>query len=194
LRFANDAALHGSRLVAVDIPDRRLELVDRFPGRAAYLLQSFHRSGDLFGRTISRRVRLRLARGTSLVMTLNARVPASRAATAYIKADDEAPVFGTSGHGLIHQSQLVGPDTFSLSSRPTVVAVGIVLNNPATAPAQTLTGDWYECRFQARARSGNRLELLTPCDGWHHYAFPNGATATAREDVTNVLNVAVRSR
>ena len=54
-----------------------------------------------------------------------------------------------------------------------------------------MTGDWVECRFEAR-RAPKGVEVLTPCAGWHHYEFPDGATATSREDLTGVLEVAIR--
>ena len=62
LRVATDATLRRRDLVAVDVPGRRLELVDRFPDRAAYLVQSYHRFGDFLGPEQRERVALRVAR------------------------------------------------------------------------------------------------------------------------------------
>ena len=58
------------------------------------------------------------------------------------------------------------------------------------APTQR-TDEWTECRFDAR-RSGDRVEVVSPCDGYEGALFPDGSTATGPSDISDTLQVALR--
>ena len=69
VRVANDAQLTGRRIVGIDIPGRRLEVVERFPDRAAYLVRGFHRPGDFLGKIEHDQVPLEVVEGDSVEVT-----------------------------------------------------------------------------------------------------------------------------
>jgi hypothetical protein len=189
VRVANDARLRGEKLVAVDIPGRRLELIDRFPDRRPYAVRSFHRADDPFGPELRDRVPLRVTRGHVIRMRLHATVPAGWTATSYLRIGAGPRRLESSGARTIIQSWLLDPSRFGggRSSAPVIVAVGITVTSAAVAPA-AMTPEWFECRFEARLWNGG-VEALTPCQGYRGYRFPNGARAVLAEDVSEVLQV-----
>jgi hypothetical protein len=78
------------------------------------------------------------------------------------------------------------------SYRTEVLAVGVTIAAPGEPAPQTMTEQWYECRFETRDAGGG-IELLAPCDGWNHYEFPNGRTALSHEDLSKVLDIEVNA-
>ena len=191
VRFANDPQLHNERLVAIDHPGRRLDVVDRYPDRPAYLERQYHNQQDPFGPARQDRVQLTVDRSQALRVQLHAAVTAGRAGTAYLRLDNRPAQLGSPGIGSLDESWLVSPATIGKQPGPTVVSLGVTVA-PAGAPApSSLTQEWYECRLEARTTGDGGIEALTPCDGWYHYLFPNGRTVTARVDLTRLLEVTV---
>ncbi len=191
LRFANGARLEGKRLVAVDYPGRRLDVIDRYPDRPVYLLRIYRDQADPFGRAHQDRVPLTVTRGQALRVQLHAVVTASRAGTAYLRLNGGSAQLGSSGISTIDESWLLSPATIGEHRDPTVVAVGVTMASLGASAPSLMTGEWYECRLEARTTSDGGIEALTPCDGWYHYLFPNGRTATSRVDLSRLLEVTV---
>jgi hypothetical protein len=75
------------------------------------------------------------------------------------------------------------------SGASVTISVGITVDH-GTHPPVAMTPEWYECRFDARVVAGG-IEVLTPCDGFRGYVFPNGARAIGPEDVSPVVRVEV---
>jgi hypothetical protein len=69
--------------------------------------------------------------------------------------------------------------------------VGIAVAHRPDPPI-VMTPERYECRFEARIVA-SRIEVLTPCDGFRGYVFPNGARAIGPEDVSSVVVAGVES-
>ena len=195
LRVATDATLRRPNLVAVDVPDRRLELLDRFPDRTAYLVLAFHRLRRLPrpGAAAARRPAASCAATRS-----------SRACTSASRPD--APGACTCGSATPRRSGRARAAATSTRrcgwlrprSRPrgasTEIAVGVAVGEPGGAAPDSLAGNWFECRTEARSTAVGSVEVLQLCDGRHHYLFPNGRDATAVEDVAPALQVALATR
>lgn len=193
VRYANDANLTGKNLVAVDVPGRRLEVIDRFPGRTAYLFRSYRSLDDPFGEMHHDRIPLSVQRAPSMNVHMTGHTTDGRAATAYVRIGDDAPTFSASGTGTLDvNTTLNGASLHVLPTGIRTVAVGFTVAPPGVPAPTAMTGDWYECRFEARAFADGSIETLTPCEGWHHYVFPGGATATSAEDLSPVLDVQVK--
>ncbi len=69
----------GRRVVGIDIPGRRLDAVERFPDRAAYLVRGFHRAGDILGPIQREQVPLEIVDGDRVQVTAALAPPADRA-------------------------------------------------------------------------------------------------------------------
>jgi hypothetical protein len=146
---------------------------------------------DPFGQPHQDRVRLSVTRGQVLRVHLHAVLAGERAGVAYLRLDDEPARIGQPGTGSIDESWTLTSSTIGPHPNPTVVALGVALAPPGAPAPSSLTGDWYECRLEARTTSDGATETLTPCDGWYHYVFPHGATATVRVDLSQLLVVSV---
>ena len=177
VRVANDAQLTGRRVVGIDIPGRRLEVVERFPDRAAYLVRGFHRPGDFLGKIQHDQVPLEVVEGDSIEVTADLTPPADRTATAYMRIGDAtrpAPIDAASWD--------IVPD--DLAPTVTEVAVGY----------RTGPDEFVECRYEARRTNEDAVRMLAPCDGYVGYAFPDGATVVSREDVSGRVDVSLQPR
>jgi hypothetical protein len=195
VRYANDGNLRGKELVAVDIPGRRLEVIDRFPDHKPFLLRSFRRFDDPFGEIHRDRIPLEVIRSPSVELAMHANVKGNLGATAYLRIGQNDPHFFMSGTGAVDGSfGLTARSSGLLRGGSTEVAVGVAIAQPGTPAPRSLTGDWYECRFEARAVPDGRISALAPCEGWHHYVFPGGKSATVLEDLTGRLDVHVSPR
>jgi hypothetical protein len=181
VRVANDAALGGRALVAVDIPGRELEVIRRFPDRVAYVVETYRRRGDLFGPQVQRRVRTTVTSGRALDVAMRATVPDGKTGRAYLRVDDQTRYAGP-GRDKIASTFRLTPDMLPRDGRVATVAAGVRFG-----------ADWYECRFEAALTSDRRVEGLSPCATYAHYTFPNGATAESREDLSDVMQVDLRS-
>jgi hypothetical protein len=189
VRYANDSRLAGRHLTALDIPARRLELVARYPERIPFLVREYRMLGDPFGRTIRDRVQMTLSRATALRFGLHARVDGAGAPSVYLRIGDAPPSFATSGHHPLDGSWTVSPSQIGHEG-PVQIAVGVTVAAPDRPAPRAMTPAWYECRVEARV-TGDNIEALLPCEGWHHYEFPNGETALSHEDVSGVLDLSV---
>jgi hypothetical protein len=193
VRYANDANLTGNNLVAVDMPGRRLEVIDRFPGYTPYLFRAYRSLDDPFGDVHEDRIPMSVQHAPSMDVHMTAHPKDGRAATSYIRIGDDPPTFGPSGTGTIDfDNTLNGASLHVLPTGIREVAVGFTVAPPGAPAPTTMTGEWYECRFEARAYADGTLETLTPCEGWHQSFFPGGATATSVEDLSSVLDVQVK--
>jgi hypothetical protein len=183
LRYASDDRLTARRLAALDVPGRRLDLVAAYPDRAAFLVRDVHPYGDPFGHTKTERVALTLVRGPTVTLRLHSNVDAL--ASTYVRIGDAPPTLSRAGTGRIR-----GRWTISAAQLPrsgsTTIAVGVTVGASGESPPRSLTDRRFECRFEARAMHGE-VEVLTPCDGWNHYAFPDGARIYSNEDLSPVL-------
>ncbi len=171
LDVANRADLGGERVVALDVSGERLDVVERFPGRALYLERSYRSYGDFLGPITIDRVDLRVVRAPAVRAVLHA----SGSDGLYVRIgrharDVSTPSVDLSAHDLPTDGSVV------------LVAFGMYTD--------ARHGGWIECRTEARV-TPNGVEILAPCDGYHHYVFPNGKTATSREDVSPRLSVAL---
>jgi hypothetical protein len=176
-RIANDAALSGRRLVGIDVPRRRLDAVERFPDRAAYLVRGFRRAGDIIGPVQREQVPLELVDGDQVQVTASLAPPADRAATAYLRIGETtrtAPISDATWE--------ISPD--DLSDAVSEIAVGY----------QMSPDEFVECRYEGRRTSGDGVRMLEPCDGYAGYAFPDGRTAVSREDVSGRVDVSLQPR
>jgi hypothetical protein len=196
LRFVNDARLQGATLAAVDIPGRRLEVIDRFPGRAFYAARSFHSAGDPFGPDVHDRVRLAVVSATAVRLHLRAAVPRGFAGTSYLRIGARPRQLARGGVHRIDQSWTIDRSDLERSlagahpGSTVSIAAGITVAG-GRAPPSMMTPEFYECRFEARL-AGPNIEVLTPCDGFRGYVFPNDAQAVVPEDVSTVVHVGVQ--
>jgi hypothetical protein len=171
LDVANDADLRADRVVALDVPGERLHVFDRFAGRPVYLERAYRELNDLLGPI-----------KTDRVLVHAVRAPAVRAQ------------LHVSGHQEIYTR--IGSNTRGFPPSTTSVEIG-ARDLPGDGSTVTVAfgvftdaahRSWIECTTEAH-RTPTGVEILTPCDGWHHYAFPDGRTATSREDVSPSLGV-----
>ena len=174
VRVANDADLDGPRVVGIDIPGARLDAIEQFPDRAAYLVRSQHAAGDPFGPTSRDRVPMAVVEGETVSISSTANA-AQDSLTSYLRIGDTVEeVAGPSATWLL--------DPGRLTSASETVAVGYLV-----AP-----DDFVECRFEARGGAAGVVSILTPCAGYVGYAFPDGKKAVVAEDVSGRLTVSVR--
>jgi len=192
LRYASDDLLAGRRLVALDVAGRRLELVSRYPDRVWFLVRDFRRYGNAFGPTLRDRVRLTVVRGAALSLKLRAIVTSARAGSTYLRIGGRPAVIASSGSGQLQAAWTITPAMVA-SHTAINIAIGVTVAAPGAPAPRTVTQEWYECRFEARV-TGNQIEALAPCDGWHHYEFPNGQTALSHEDLSQILDITLTAR
>jgi hypothetical protein len=193
LRVETDATLRGAHLVAVDVPDRRFELVDRFPGRGLYLVRTYRHFGDLLGPEQHDRVALGVVHGREVIARVHVTLASGRAGRVYLRIGNAAPRLSTAGRGDFVASIRVPAASVATRGASTRIAVGVTVAEAGEPVGTILTNNWFECRADARVTSAHEVEVLQPCDGRHHYTFPNGATATAVEDVSPALRVELES-
>ena len=177
VRIANDAALSGRRVVGIDIPGHRLDAVERFPDRAAYLVRGFHRAGDIVGPIQREQVPLEIVDGDRVQVTAALAPPADRLATAYLRIGETtrtAPISDATWEITADE----------LSAAGTEIAVGYRMS----------PDEFVECRYEGRRTSGDGVRVLEPCDGYVGYAFPDGRTAVSREDVSGRVDVSLQPR
>jgi 4-amino-4-deoxy-L-arabinose transferase-like glycosyltransferase len=166
VRVANSADLSDRRIVAVDIPGREREVIERFPGRTPYLIEVYRHYGDPFGPQITSRVRANVVASRAPVF----RMATKQHARPYLRVDDGAEQSGGS-HWRVR----------ALPPGEHTIAIGM-----------HLAENWYECRFQA-AQVNGEIHVLAPCEGFAHLTFPNGKAATQREDLSPLFRVDVAS-
>jgi hypothetical protein len=177
---ANRADLGGRRVVALDVPGQRFRVVDRFTNRAIYLQRAYRSFNDFLGHIEIDRVPLTVVHGPSVDVQLRG----SNAQAAYVRIGS--------------QTRLLPPSTTTIDVRPSdlpadgssvPIAFGIV-DDPRPRPGDAGGDDesWIECRTDARAVL-NEVQVVSPCDGFNHFVFPNGERATEREDVSPRLQV-----
>jgi hypothetical protein len=177
VRVANDPDLDGTRVVGIDILGRRLDALDQFPGRAAYLVRGFHPAGEPFSPIRREQVRLEIVEGTRISITSAGNPPAGRDVTSYLRiGDDEQTTPGPTATW-----------TLAAADLPTTTV-------PIVAGYRTGPDEFVECRFEGRRTTDGLVRVLTPCDGFVGYAFPDGKTAVSPEDVSDRLAVTVASR
>jgi hypothetical protein len=177
--FANPGNLRGPRVVALDLGARDLDVLDRFPSRRAYAARLVHDWNQPFDTLhLTRTPMEHVSSSSAFDVALTAPIPTGQTARPYVRLGDQPAV--------VQPEQRAGNiDTHwrvNVAGQPVgpiEIAVGVSLGPDA----------WYECRFAGRVLANGTVELLTPCEGWHHYAFPDGKTATANEDVTGQMAV-----
>jgi hypothetical protein len=177
VRVANDPDLDGTRIVGIDIPGRRLDAVEQFPGRTAYLVRGFHPAGEPLSRIRREQVRLRIVEGARVTITSTGDPSEGRTATSYLRIADDERI--QPGAGAVWDVQPA-----DLPATPVSIVAGY----------RTGPDEFVECRFEGRRVSDDLLRVLTPCDGFAGYAFPDGTTAVSREDVSDRLTVSVGTR
>ncbi len=177
--YANPGALRGPRVVALDLGERDLDVLDRFPSRPAYAARLVHAWNQPFDTLhLTRTPMTRASTSSAFVVSLTAPIPQGRAGSAYVQVDTGTRVFETADRtGTISGSWRV--PVKNRPPGPIELTVGVSLGPQS----------WYECRFAGRVLANGTVELLTPCVGWHHYVFPDGKSATANEDVSSVLPI-----
>ena len=177
VRVANDPDLDGTRVVGIDVPGRRLDAVEQFPGRAAYLVRGFRAAGDPFGPIRREQVQLRVVEGARIGIVSTGKPPAGRDVTSYLRiGDDEQTTPGATATW-----------TLAAADLPTTTV-------PIVAGYRTGPDEFVECRFEGRRAGADLVRVLTPCDGFVGYAFPDGKTAVSPEDVSDRLVVTIASR
>lgn len=186
IRFANDADLDGSRVVAIDLPDRHLEVLERFPDRHAFLVRLEHREGEPFARPRRRRIPIELVRGDAVEVRLDARVPAGRGARAYLAIEGRDVRYGAPGRRRVEETWRLTPEAFG--REPVTVTAGITIGGPDGRVPGKRTEEFVECLFEARAVDG-QVEVVSPCLGRVGYVFLNGAHAALDEDLGDRLAV-----
>ena len=155
-------AVGAARVVGIDIPGHRLDAVERFPDRAAYLVRGFHRAGDIVGPIQREQVPLEIVDGDRVQVTAALAPPADRLATAYLRIGETtrtAPISDATWEITADE----------LSAAGTEIAVGYRMS----------PDEFVECRSEARRTSGDGVRVLEPCDGYVGYAFPDGRTAVS---------------
>jgi hypothetical protein len=177
VRVADDPDLDGTRVVGIDIPGRRLDAVEQFPDRAAFLVRGFHPAGDPFSPIRREQVSLEIVEGARISITSNGNPPAGGTVTSYLRIGDEEQTTP----GPTATWTLLPPDL----PRTTVIII---------AGYRTGPDEFVECRFEGRRAGADLVRVLAPCDGFVGYAFPDGRTAVSPEDVSERLVVAVVSR
>ncbi len=177
VRVANDPNLDGARVVGIDIPGRRLDAVEQFPDRKAYLVRGFHTSANPFGPVRREQVQLRIVHGARISITSTGNPPAGRSTTSYLRIGQEEQTTP----GATATWTLLPPDLPTNTVR-------------ITAGYRTGPDEFVECRFEGRRAADGLVRVLTPCDGFVGYAFPDGKTAVTPEDVSDRLVVTVASR
>jgi hypothetical protein len=177
--YANPGNLQGSRVVALDLGARDLDVLDRFPGRPAYVARLVHAWDQPFDTLhLTRAPMQRVASSSAFDVSLTAPIPSGETARPYVRLGNQPAAFQPEQRaGAINTSWHV--NVAGQPVGPIELAVGVSLGPDA----------WYECRFEGRVTPSGTVELLTPCFGWHHYTFPDGKTATANEDVTGALSI-----
>ena len=178
LSVANQVPLRG-RVVAVDVPGRRLEALDRLPGYTPFVVRDSHRFNDPFGPTSRALVPITLERAPAIGVHLHA-TSAFGAARAYLRIGTRPAQLAAGGGTVVDASWLI--NAAMLTGEPTEIAIGVTTQR-GTAVPRAMTESWFECRFEARALPGGNVEMLTPCAGWHHYEFPGGGKATVAENL-----------
>jgi hypothetical protein len=191
LRVATDT-MKRTHLVAVDVPGRRLELIDRFPGRALYLVRTYRRFGDFLGAEQHDRVALSVVRGREINARVHVRLAAGRAGSVYVRIGTDAPRFAVAGRRDFVATVRI-PVPAAESAHATLIAVGVTLAEPGGRAPTAMTDNWFECRTEARTTARNGIEALQLCDGRHHYTFANGASVIAVEDISPALQVVLAS-
>jgi 4-amino-4-deoxy-L-arabinose transferase-like glycosyltransferase len=181
LRIANSADLSDRRIVATDIPGRELELIDRFPDRTPYIIDSYRAFDDAFGPQLTTRLRAAVIRSRALRFRLRVHLPGKRHGDAYVRIDNRRAVFGRNGTA-IDTSWEVSPHDFANDAGTHTITIGLRMGR-----------DWYECRFQT-VSVNNQLNILTPYAGYRRYNFPNGKVLTSHQDLTPFMHISIRTQ
>ena len=184
LRVPVEADLGARHLVALDVTGRRFEILDRFPGSTPYLVRRYRQFDDVFGPEQTDRVELHALRARAIVVRVRIRLAPGQSGQAYTRVDAGRPELTASGEGTFTASFTLSAAQLISAPRESTVAFGVALGPSPDATARLHGGEAIECRFQARVVAGGDVEILEPCDGWHRYAFPGGATALVPEDVS----------
>jgi len=193
LRVANDARLRGPLVVGIAIDGHRLATIDMVPGRTVYEIRHYRRWDDFLGRQVVDRIELRVVRTPQVAIVVDAAAQDNRPATTYLRIGSGAPQFGAQSIGEVRARFNLDGSMLPSDGSIVQVAAGVTLAAPGAPPPTAITGNWSECRFEARRARDGRVEALTPCAGWHHYTFPGGRTATSREELGGHLDVTIRA-
>ena len=176
LSVANRADLGGERVVALDVDGHRLDVFDRFSrgGRSVYLARAYHHYDDFLGRIVIDRVALTAIRAPAIAVDMHAFGPKID----YVRVGTQTRVLPMSA-----SASVLRPADLPANGSVAELAFGIFTDREHLS--------WLECRTEARGTPSG-VEILTPCDGYQHYVFPNGRSATSREDVSPRLDVVMR--
>jgi Dolichyl-phosphate-mannose-protein mannosyltransferase len=178
LAIANRADLGGARVVALDVAGERLRVLERFPNRDAYLVRVYRRLSDPFGPELHDRIRLHVLRAPEVEVDVAANSSPSSPESTYLRI----------GRSVRRSSARRGRFLLRASDLPSNGTTAIVSVGIARPDASFDHDEFKECRFEARVYADD-IEVLTPCDGYQQYVFPDGKTATHPEDVSSVLAV-----
>lgn len=174
LHVANDAHLGGRRLVAIDIPGRRIAVIDAFPDRAAFGVRPVEGETES-GRTRYDRVPLTVERGPAITLRARAEPPGT-VGTLYIKVGDGPEQQLARGTGTLDATFVLDPAALPPTGAAVPVTVGVGYGGTGTTAPTELRSIWDECRFEARrfasgptatgpAENGT-VEVLVPCEAW----------------------------
>jgi hypothetical protein len=97
-----------------------------------------------------------------------------------------------SGAGTLTDTFRIDPAALPADGSSVEVATGVTLARLGEPAPTQRTDQWTECRFDAR-RSGNRVEVVSPCDGFEGALFPDGRKAAGPSDISDTLQVALQS-
>jgi hypothetical protein len=191
-RWANDPELRGTLVVGSDIPGQRFNVLHRFPDREVSRVHVYHPAHDPLGDFEVERVTMQLVSGPAVTANLQAKVPAGQLARAYIQIGDAPLRFQKTGSGELTDAFRIDPASLPADGSPVEVATGVTLARPGESAPTQRTDQWTECRFDAR-RLGNRVEVVSPCDGYEGALFPDGGKAAGPSDIQDTLQVSLRA-
>ena len=76
---------------------------------------------------------------------------------------------------------------------PEWTAIGVAVAPGGAPAAYEFSGEWFECGTEARVAAAGDIDVLEPCDGHHHYVFPNGTSAVTDVDVASLLQLGLHA-
>jgi hypothetical protein len=191
-RWANDPDLRGRLVVGSDIPGQRFNVLQRFPDREVSRIHVYHPAHDPLGDFEVDRVTMKLVSGPAVAANLRANVPAGQVGSTYIRVGAQPLRVQKSGAGTLTDTFRIDPAALPADGSSVEVATGVTLARPGEPAPTQRTDQWTECRFDAR-RSGNRVEVVSPCDGFEGALFPDGRKAAGPSDISDTLQVALQS-
>lgn len=176
VRVVNQPDLQGPVVVALDTGADRLPIYDAYPTHDIHVVLDERELGDAFGPTHQRsEVATLLTAGESIVLQVEGQTP----------GEPRPDVFVVSAAGV---RWFDGPTAEVTLTADDIVRHGDIHVGVGHRFADGSARIRYGCRFDVD-RQPEVFRLLTICNGYHNYIFPNGAQGVSYEDVRSVLLV-----